>query len=150
MDRDLKELLQKWELSDPAPQLDERVMAMFLRRSRLGMFRWKGSVRLPLPVCVPLLLLQLVSAGAILHYRFFAVVPSAPVLSMPERVVKVPVVKEKLVTRVVYLPARAVGDPVRRTAHPPAYAEGDRQVMDLTGFQPVPELHIYVTRGNPQ
>jgi len=147
MDRDLRELLKKWELPDPPAQLDERVMGTYFKRSRHAIFRWRGSVRLPVPVFVLLLLLQLVSVAAILRNRLWAALPQAPVLSMPERVVEIPVIKEKVVTQVVFLPARALGEPAKRTNYPAANAEIEKPHMDLTGFQQVSELQIRVIKG---
>jgi hypothetical protein len=148
MNRDLKELLKKWEIPDLPPQLDERVMATYSsRRQQPWIFRWTGSVRLPIPVFALLLLLQLVSGGVILRNQFFANPLPAPVLSMPERVVEGPVEKEKVLTRIVYLPASAAGNPDRRPAYAATNAESEKQPMDLTGFQPVSEFRMHVIKG---
>ncbi len=147
MDEDLKELLDKWQLPDPSMQLDERIMETYSRHRRSWIFRRTGSVRVPVPVLVLLLLLPIVSAVALVHNSYFLRLPPAPVLSMPVRVVEIPVVKERVVTRLVYPPAKATEDSVRRTFRSAANLESDKEPMDLTGFQPLAEFQINVLKG---
>lgn len=146
MGKDFKELLKEWQVPDPPPHLDERVAATYSRLKRPGFWRWTGSVRLPSPIFAFLLLLQLISGGVIVRHLLFADHPT-PILSIPERVVEVPVVREKIVTHVVYLPAPASDTFGRRALYSMAETESEKQPMDLSGFQPVSEFQIHVIKG---
>jgi hypothetical protein len=146
MDKELKELLRKWDLPDPSPQLDARVMGTYFKR-RPRILRWTGYISLPVPVFLLLIIIQLVSAAGIVHYRFFTNPLPPPVLSMPERIVEIPVLREKVVTQIVYLPARTLGNPDGRPARLATSTESEKPAMDLTGFQPVSEFHMNVIKG---
>jgi hypothetical protein len=144
MGKDLKELLREWQAPDVPPEADERVAATFARLSRRGRSRWAGSVRLPVPVLAFLLVLQLVSAGVILRGSFF---PATPVTLAPERVVEAPVIREKVVTRLVYVPMADSDAFGRRALYSAVDNESERTPMDLTGFQPVSQFQIHVVKG---
>jgi hypothetical protein len=146
MGRDLKELLKEWQIPDPPPHVDARVAATYSRMRRRWISGWTRSVRLPAPVFALLLVLQLASVMVIGHYLLATNLP-APVLSMPERVVEVPVVKERVVTQVVYLPADAAGGSRQRASQAATAQENESQPMELTGFRPVSELQIHVIKG---
>jgi hypothetical protein len=142
MGKNFKDLLKEWQAPDLPPEVDERVEATFARLGRKGMSRWTGPVRLPMPLLAFLLVLQLVSAGVIVRVLLHSEQPAMPA---PERVVEVPVIQERVVTRLVYVPL-SDSDPTGRRA---LYStpENETQPMDLTGFQPVSKFHIQVIKG---
>ncbi len=144
MGKDFKELLKEWQVPDPPPSVDARVAEAYSRSRRRGWSRWTGSVRLPAPLLALLLVLQVVSGGVIVRSHLF---PAAQVTSMPERVVEVPVVKDKVVTRVVYLPAPASDALGRRALYSMAEKESEKPPMDLSGFKPVSEFRIQIIKG---
>ncbi|MBZ5500528.1 MAG: hypothetical protein LAP85_29395 [Acidobacteriia bacterium] len=146
MERDLKELLQEWRIPDPPPHLDARIAATYSGMLPRRVSVWRKPVRLPAPVFALLLVLQLASMTVIGHFLFSAS-PPAPVLSMPERVVEVPVVREKVVTQIVYLPAVPAGSSRQRASHGTATLENESLPMELTGYRPVAELQIRVLKG---
>jgi hypothetical protein len=144
MGKDFKELLKEWRVPDPSPGVDARVAETFSRSRRRGWSRWTGSVRLPAPILAFLLVLQVVS-GAVIMRNFLS--PPSQVTLVPERVVEVPVVKEKVVTHVVYLPAPASDTLGRRARYSMADTESGKPPMDLSGFRPVSEFRIQVIKG---
>ena len=146
MGKDLKELLKEWQIPDPPPHLDARVAASYRATRRRSASGWMRSVRLPAPVLAFLVVAQLGSLFVIGHY-LVSTSPPPPVLSMPTRVIEVPVVKERTVTQVVYLPADAAGGSRQRASHSTAAQEDTTRPVDLTGFQPVSELQLRVIKG---
>ena len=146
MGRDLKGLLKEWQVPDPPPQLDARIAATFLEARRRYTSVWMRPVRLPLPVFALLLLLQLGSVAAVGHY-LVSPGPPPPVLSMPERLVEVPVVSERTITYVLYLPAGAAGDPRQRASQSVIEQANTNLPVDLTGYQPVSEPQLHVIKG---
>lgn len=146
MGRDLKGLLKEWQIPDPPPHVDAHVMATYRDLQRRSASGWMRSVRLPAPAFALLLVMQLVSLAMIGHY-LVSTSPPAPILSMPERVVEVPVVKERTVTEVVYLPADAAGNSRQRASHSAAAQVNTELPMDLTGFRPVSDLQLIVIKG---
>lgn len=147
MGKNLNELLKEWRIPDPPHHVDTRVVATYSRYRKLSAFSWMRSVRLPAPVFALLLVLQFTSVLIIGHYLITAANPPAPVLLMPERVIEVPVFRERVVTQVVYLPADAAGGSRQRVSNSEAVQENEKYPMDLTGFRPVSELQLRVIKG---
>ena len=145
MGKDFKELLKEWQVPDPPPSIDARVAEAYSRSRRRGWSRWTGSVRLPAPLLAFLLVLQVVSGVVIMRSLLL---PASRFTPGPERVVEVPVVKEKIVTHVVYLPAPASDTPGRRAFYSMAEKESEKPPMDLSGFSPVTEFRIQVIKGD--
>ena len=144
MGKDFKDLLKEWRVPDPPPQLDARVAATYSRLRRRGLSRWTGPVRLPAPVFALLLVLQLVSGGVIFHGLLN---PAIPNLTPPERIVEVPVFREKVVTRLVYVPLPDTDTLGRRALYSSPEHESEKPPMDLTGFRPVTQFQIHVIKG---
>jgi len=148
MEKDLKEVLKRWEIPDPSQQLDERVMETYLRRRRpWRILNWKGFVRVPVPILVLLLFVQLVSAATIVYSHIYTSTLPPVTLSMPERIVEIPVVKEKVVVRTMYLPVQAPKHSSRRISNVQANLGNEKEPMNLTGFQPVSDFQIQVIKG---
>ena len=146
MERDLKELLKEWRVENPPAHLDARIAATYSTMRRRPASVWVRSVRLPAPVFALLVILQLASVTAVGYY-FFSADPPSPILSMPERVVEVPVVQERVVTQIIYLPAVPAGSSRQRASHAAAAPENENVPMDLTGFRPVSQLQIRIIKG---
>ncbi len=147
MGKDFRELLNEWQAPDPPPHLDAKVLASFERHRRRGVSKWTGPMLLPIPVFVLLIVLQLLSGGLLVR-NFAYSRRAAPPVAIRERVVEVPVVKEKVVTQVVYLPAPS-SDPIeRRALYSASNRENDRPPMDLSGFRPVSTFQIRIVKGD--
>jgi hypothetical protein len=109
-----------------------------------------SSVMVRTPVAASLLLLFAVSlAGLAWHSRTSertAISPSAPaVVHVP---VRVPVVQEKIVTRVVYV-TRKPGSRSRQTLNRRAPAN-DANAFSLLGFKPANDVKLTVIKGGPR
>jgi hypothetical protein len=143
-DPELKNLLGAWKAPEVAGSLDQRVLAtyrgQFPPRSK---WRWlAGSIRLPAPVAAAAALLLL--ATSYLAARKATVyslesAPAAPQVKIVE--VPVPVVRERVVTRVVYKNAGA-----RKAKEGPAPVSLPPR-GDLADFRPVSEIKIIVSHG---
>ncbi len=144
MGKDFKELLNKWRVPELPPRVDARLAETYSRSRRRSCLRCTGSIRLPAPLLAFLLVLQVIS-GAVIVRNFLS--PAAHVTPAPERVVEVPVVKEKIVTHVVYLPAPSSDTLERRAHYSMAEKESEKPPMDLSGFKPVSEFRIQVIKG---
>ncbi|MBZ5500003.1 MAG: hypothetical protein LAP85_26700 [Acidobacteriia bacterium] len=146
MGRNFKELLNEWRIPDPPAGLDTRMAATYEKMRFRRMPVWLRPVRLPAPVLALLLILQAASMAVIGHFLYSA--SPAPILSMPEKVITVPVVREKVVTQIVYLPAVSAGSSRERASHATAALENEDQPMELTGFRPVAQLQLHVIKGD--
>ena len=108
-----------------------------------------SSVRVRTPVAASLLLLFAVSlAGLAWHSRSSertAISPPPAVVHVP---VQVPVVQEKIVTRVVYVP-RKTGSRSRQTLNRRAPAN-DANAFSLLGFKPANDVKLTVIKGGPR
>ena len=114
-DNELDAMLRTWE-TPPAP---ERMRTRFLAAKPPRRNIWSASIRIPLPVAV--LLLCALALGA---WRW-ARPPEPRVVTRTERV-EVPIVTERVVTRVVYR---------------------DRPAVILSQLQPVTELRPRIIRS---
>ncbi|HYE75067.1 MAG TPA: hypothetical protein VEF04_17130 [Blastocatellia bacterium] len=168
-ERELKSLLDAWDVPTASSSLDEKVFASY----RIGFQRtpfWKriftAQVRLPIPVAAMLILL----AGAL--GWTVAGTSKTPIVQVREqspiiqtKVVEVPVVQEKIVTRTIYvdrkdrlpeaknlLAANQIVNGKKQTDKPVSIASqvsGDSAYtsVDLSGFQPVDEIKVTVIKG---
>ena len=147
MERDLKDLLKEWRIPDPPAHLDERIVAAYSGMRRRTV--WTRSVHLPAPLFALLVILQVASAVVIWRY-LFVTSPTPPAISIPERVVEVPIVREKTVTQIVYLPAVPAGNSRQRAFRAAAAPENEGPPMELAGFRPVAELQLRIIKGGEQ
>lgn len=108
-----------------------------------------SSVRVRTPVAASLLLLFAVSlAGLAWRSRSSertSISPPPAVVHVP---VQVPVVQEKIVTRVVYVP-RKTGSRSRQTLNRRAPAN-DANAFSLLGFKPANDVKLTVIKGGPR
>jgi hypothetical protein len=107
-----------------------------------------ASVRVPVPVGVALLL---VFGGAVWFApRAFEENPAAPAISVVQVPVQVPVIQEKVVTRVVYRRQKnqpALTLPVQRDDSS-AFAKSETvNPISLIGFKPLDEVRMTVIKG---
>jgi hypothetical protein len=152
-DRELKNLLNEWRVPGPTAALGERVFSDYRRQfqHRTWWRRWlAGSIRLPVPVATILGLLLCATSYLALRKAIAHSAVAVPV-SAPVKVVEVPVpvVQEKLVTRVVYVKARP--QKAKESSAPDTLLPIDENKAlpqaDLTGFRPVSEIKIIVMKG---
>lgn len=134
-------------------------------RSRL----WVGlrkmattSVRVPVPAALAMMVLVGIFFFA-LHSRGQAnLIPSTPLASVEARTVQVPVIQEKVVTRVVYVEKRGPGyrgaanqldradlNPANSIARAGSDASGT-PALSLVGFKPTDQLKLTVIKGSHQ
>ncbi|HVQ39386.1 MAG TPA: hypothetical protein VMS31_17740, partial [Pyrinomonadaceae bacterium] len=118
-----------------------------------------SSVRVPVPVALGLLLLF----GAAVFFLRPAgpvnVAQSTPLSSSPApetRTVTVPVVKEKVITRVVYLEKKGrrfrnsapAGSVPSSLSDSVARARSDASLGSLAGFKPTDQIRLTITKGS--
>jgi len=155
-DRELKKLLNEWIVPEPTADLGERVFSDYRRQfhHRAWWRRWfAGSIRLPVPAAIMVGLLLCVTSYLAVRKATTHSAEVVPV-SAPVKVVEVPVpiIQEKLVTRVVYAKARP-----RKAEESPApdilLPIDENKALpqaDLTGFRPVSEIKIIVMKGKQE
>jgi hypothetical protein len=155
-DRELKSLLCEWRAPEITGSLDPRILTAYRRQfhHRPWWRRWlTGSISLPVPVAaIAVLLLCATSYLAIRRATNYSV--EVPPVSAPVKVVEVPVpvIQEKLVTRVVYAKARP--QKAKESSAPDFLNSVDENKAlaqaDLTGFRPVSEIKIIVVKGRQE
>jgi hypothetical protein len=102
-DQELQNLLKSWETPAPSPALKERVLERYRKRQKWN-WRWlfSGSLRVPIPVAslAVIIMAGLAVAAFIQKTPLLPAPPSPP--RIIARIVEVPVVQERVVTRTVY------------------------------------------------
>jgi hypothetical protein len=151
-DRELKNLLNEWRVPEPTTALGERVFSDYRRQSqhRAWWRQWlTGSIRLPIPVAAMMGLLLCVTSYLAVRKATTHSAQAVPVTA-PVQVVKVPVpvIQEKLVTRVVYV--KAPPQKAKESSPPDFLLDENKALIqaDLTGFRPVSEIKIIVMKGD--
>jgi hypothetical protein len=167
-DGELKALLAAWDAPRPSAAMDEKMFAAYranFRRAPLWKRLFAAQIRVPVPVAAALALLAGALGWLALGQSSSPDSPPAPVVQT--RVVEVPVVHEKVVTRTVYVtrpaaaPAATLAASRAATAPPRAAVQSAPPVslssqvagdsaytsVDLSGFQPVDEIKVTVIKG---
>jgi hypothetical protein len=166
-DEELKALLNSWEAPVTSRSLDQRVMAAY--RNRHSAPFWKralfSSINVPVPVAAAVILLLFTSGFLALRLTRTSTSQEAFRQPPPEiRVIEVPVVQERVVTRTIYVdktggrrarPGKQAGGnqtaEVGNAAPSPARDEESTGKFftraDLSGFEPVSQMRIEVIRG---
>jgi hypothetical protein len=161
-DDQMSALLESWKAPTVALSLDRRVMAAYRRQVSSPL--WKraifSSIRVPLPAAAAVALL-LTTLG-LLFFRTTRAAMSRELTNAAQQVqiLEVPVVKEKIVTRTVYVgKARGTHAQNRRTSggYVAAFRNNTRAIThaelesgryithtDLSGFQPVTQMKIEI------
>jgi hypothetical protein len=144
-DRELKSLLCEWRAPEVTGSLDQRILTAYRRQfhARPWWRQWlTGSISLPVPVAAMAVLL-LCATSYLAVRRVASYPPEVPPITAPVKIVEVPVpvVKEKIVTRVVYKNRGA-----RKTKEGLAPIS-PATLSNLAKFRPVSKLEIIVTPG---
>ena len=173
-DAELSALLRAWEAPPPDPRARQRLLADFrasARRAPLWRRALSKELRVPLPVaaCAALaLFVSLFALGA--RARTGALPPASKTEAPPTvlKVVEVPVVQERVVTRTVYVEKKQRGaaraassqeppgealasEPEAKERAEPRAAEQAKQTgyftrVDMEDFQPADEMKIKIVR----
>jgi hypothetical protein len=156
VDPDTKQWLAQWEAPRPPARLDAQLHATYRKQfpPRTWWQRWLSvSIRLPVPVAVAAgLALCVMSWVAAQRTSSIAIQPASD--TTQTKLVEVPVIQEKIVTRLIYVKTRPVtsskpGLNARRaptSRQSPAASQGGSQA-DLAGLRPVTEIKIAVNHG---
>jgi hypothetical protein len=114
-----------------------------------------SSVRLPVPAAAAFVLVLGLSIFFALHARGQAVnSPAAPATVVEIKTVEVPVVHEKVITRVVYIErtrhrGETAADPLARSQSPQTGAEAaGSKALSLIGFKPTDQVKLKVIKGS--
>jgi hypothetical protein len=157
-DPELQALLQHWQLPRRSPELDRRILTTY-RNQVSSDGRWKRLVFRSIPIPLPL------AAALILVLSFLGSrtqrSPEVIRLEVPGPVpqvvrVEIPVVREKIVTRVVYRRSpetkdaskRLRNDTVRSTADP--VSKGPRSSQIAVQLEPVEKIQLKILKGVDQ
>ncbi|MGH9834542.1 MAG: hypothetical protein ACREBD_24165 [Blastocatellia bacterium] len=143
-DRELKNLLGEWKTPEVTSSLDQRIFTAYRRRVlHRSWRRWlTGSISLPVPVAAATaLLLCATSYLAMRKATSYSLEVPPTTASVKIVEVPVPVVQEKIVTRVVYKQTGAQ----KAKEGPAPIAPPPR--IDLADFRPVNEIKIIVSHG---
>lgn len=154
-------------LTSPAPQVESAgKRSSALATMSLSSQVWSTlktlattSVRVPVPAALALLLVFGVFFFVLRGRQRMNVTPSTPVALVNTRTVEVPVIQEKVVTRVVYVEKkgrRSAGgasqsDRTGITAAPDSVAvtgSNPETALSLVGFQPTNEVKLTVIKGS--
>jgi hypothetical protein len=144
-DRELKNLLCEWRAPEVTGDLDQRVLTAYRRQfhHRTRWWRWfKGSISLPVPVAaIAALLLCATSYLAMRKAASYSF--EVPPIAAPVKIVEVPVpvIREKIVTRIVYK------NRIRQKAKEGPAPISTTPRSNLANFRPVSKLEIIVTPG---
>jgi hypothetical protein len=140
-DGELKNLLARWKTPEIPGSLDRHILTAYRRNFHYQSWwrRWlTGSIRLPIPVAVAVLVLLCATSFIALRNR------EVEKLVPQVKVVEVAVPVEKIVTRVVYKKTRE-----QKTGKSPAPASANIP-GDLANFRPVNEIKIIVSPEGEQ
>jgi hypothetical protein len=163
-DAEMRALLERWAAPDAPRSLDQRVMEAYRGQvSARGLRRlFASSIRVPLPIAA--LVVVLLLASALLFLRSARALPpqaTANPGSPQVKTVEVPLIREKIVTRTIYLQkGRDSKRKLRWRARDEDFAVVPRDKSgqkpetsgeyftraNLTGFQPLPQMTIEVIR----
>jgi len=145
-DGELNRLLASWQTPETPGELDQRVLAGYRRhfnRGRLWRRLLTGSIRIPVPIAAAAVLL-LCATSFLAARKATSYSIEAPPMAAPTKFVQVPVpvIREKIVTRVIHLKA-GQGNPKPDSDNPARGAKNATR-PDLAAFRPVEEINIVV------
>jgi hypothetical protein len=144
-DRELKNLLGEWSPPEITSSLDQRILTSYRRQflHRPAWRRWlTGSISLPAPVAATAALL-LCATSYMAARKATSYTLEAPPTTASVKIVEVPVpvVQERIVTRVVY---KQIG--AKKAEKGPAPSSLPPRI-DLADFRPVGEIKLIVIPG---
>jgi hypothetical protein len=142
-DRELNRLLAGWGAPESSVELDQRALESYRRhihserfwRGRLWRQWLAGSIRIPAPIAAAAVLLLCATSFLAARKTTSTLIVSPPAAAHTE-IVKVPVIQQKIVTRVVYKKAKEGPAPI---VIPPR--------IDLANFLPVDDIKLIVIHG---
>ena len=117
------------------------------------------SVRVPVPAALALLLVAPVSFFIVRSHLKVKAAPSAPVVFAEPKTVQVPVIQEKVITRVVYIEKKArrsgrgknQSDPTAIPGGMNSVAESylsNKTTLSLVDFKPTDEVKLTIIKGS--
>jgi hypothetical protein len=120
---------------------------------------WRRLALMPVPVPAPLVLAAFAfivfSIFFMVHSRSSSAVPATKSPLVVERTIEVPVIQEKLLTRVVYRNRQSASrksepsaEAARAKLAPAERDEATRVTQSLEGFKPVHEAKLTIIRGS--
>ncbi len=144
-DRELSHLLGSWQRPESPVGLNQRVFASYRRlfnRRRWWQRLLTDSIRLPIPIATAAVLLLCATSFLAARKATSYSLESAPI-TVPGKLVevRVPVIQERIVTRVVYKETGAQ----KAKAGPVPISPTPRS--DMANFRPVSKLQIIVSPG---
>ncbi len=144
-DRELKNLLGEWSPPEITSSLDQRMLTSYRRQflHRPAWRRWlTGSISLPAPVAAAAALLLCATSYVAARKATNYTLETPPAIASVKIVeVPVPVVQQKIVTRVVY---KQIGAPKAKEGPAPI---SPPPRIDLADFRPVGEIRPIVIPG---
>ncbi|HVF49712.1 MAG TPA: hypothetical protein VNA19_06480 [Pyrinomonadaceae bacterium] len=176
-DAELHALLEQWRAPDGTHALDRRLLESFRSEVQAPASFWKRLLSTRVSVPVPALaaaFVLLVVVPLAIAMRSAVVRPAAPAErtvspqeAMPDRIVEVPVVKERVVTRVVYVEreratkreesrtartaaattAARSSSSVATTAREPEQIDERTRAASMAGFKPADEVKLRIIKG---
>jgi len=144
-DGELNRLLASWQTPETPGELDQRALASYRRHFNRGRLwrRWlAGSIRIPVPIAAGAVLLLCATSFLVARDATSFSITRKSVNVVTKIVeVQVPVIQEKIVTRVVYknTSAQKAKEGPTPISIPPR--------IDLADFRPVSEIKIIVSHG---
>jgi hypothetical protein len=153
LEPELKQYLAQWKAPVAPERLDSLVRASYRKQilQPPWWLRWLSvSIRIPLPVAV--------SAGLVLCVMFwvagrrtssFVIQPAAD--TPLTKIIEVPVIQEKLITRIIFRQPKHSRQGLKVVSAPPSHRSPEGNdvgfPIDLAGLRPVGEIKITVSHG---
>jgi anti-sigma factor RsiW len=137
--------------------------AVVMQTASLGSLGWKlvtTSVRVPVPVALALVflfgvvVLSLAGRASISPGEAANAIPSTQLPSIETRLVEVPVIQERVVTRVVYVEKKSSrsnvsSSPNREDGFARAGSDTSAETaLSLVGFKPTDQVNLSIIKGN--
>jgi hypothetical protein len=152
VDAELEQWLAEWQSPEIPARLDAEVRATYRRAfpQLLWWQRWlMGSLRVPVPVAAAAVIALCVAVW--LAIRPMADLVPPLVRDVPQlRFVAVPIVQEKLVTRVLYAKPKSGLEKRAAQSSSALPAKVNTTQADLAGFRPVSEIRLEIDQGGQE
>jgi hypothetical protein len=135
----------------------------FDQRSRASTGLWPAlravlttSVQVPLPAALALMFMFVISVVGLRALGNEGAIPATPIATVETRTVLVPVVQEKVVTRVVYAERKSgrrgesdrTPSNIGNTLASATPASSSKSVLNLVGFKPTDEVKLTIIKGS--
>jgi len=159
-DLELRTLLRQWHLPRSSSEFDRRVLTAYrdqVSRDAVWKRFFFRSIPIPLPVATALVLVLAFLGSRTLRPPVVRLQLPGPVPQVVQ--VEVPIIREKIVTRIVYRQSQETknaskglrNDTVRSTAHPVSKGSRSSQLaIQLADFEPVEKIQLKIVKGVDQ